>query len=156
MSNSQKNGPVVSTSKFSLVKAIVTLFKLGEEGKIESFFERQRKALNRDIASSKTALSVLKQKHENQLEDYADKMEDAHENVINAYMNVEAEKVANNPSAIAYGEIYWERVTVAEANIVSLEESVKEIKEAYELKVKSIEKEIAERTRRLEKISAEA
>lgn len=156
MSKDQAGTPCVSISRFKLVKSIVTFFKLGEEGKIEKFFEKERKTLSRFIATLKTNNSVLKQSHENSLEDYKERMEDAHTAVEDAYMNVDADRVSNNHDAANFSNQYWDRIMVAEANILTLEESVKDAKEVYEALVAKNDKQIVEANRRLTRISAEA
>jgi len=156
MSKKEEGTPCVSISKFSIVKAIVTFFKLGEEGKIEAFFERERKHLTRDIKSLETASSVLTQQHENNLEDLKDKLEDAVQAVEDAYMNVDADKVASKLGAQQFSNHYWDAITIAEANVKTLEEDVELVIEAYTEKIKNNDKQIKERARRLAKISAEA
>ena len=156
MSKDQEKAPCVSVSKFSIVKKIVTFFKLGEEGKIEAFFERERKQLTRGVNKLKTAADVLQQQHENTIEDLTEKMEDAVLAVENAYINVDANRVANNSDAASFSSIYWDNIMIAEGNVVTIQEELDSVNEAYAVKVKNNTKQMEEHARRLAKISAQA
>jgi vacuolar-type H+-ATPase catalytic subunit A/Vma1 len=144
-----------STSKYSLVRAIVTLFKLGEEGKIENFFARERKALERQVSKLEKALDVTEFNHKNALEDLADKIVDATAAIENAYTQVDAERVSSNSDCDSFASSYWRNIELAEANLKTLEEEQESVVEKYNATVKASKLQIAERKRRLSKISAE-
>ncbi len=144
-----------STSKYSLVRAIVTLFKLGEEGKIENFFARERKALERQVSKLEKALDVTEFNHKNALEDLADKIVDATAAIENAYTQVDAERVSSNSDCDSFASSYWRNIELAEANLKTLEEEQESVVEKYNATVKASKLQIAERKRRLSRISAE-
>lgn len=144
-----------STSKYSLVRAIVTLFKLGEEGKIENFFARERKALERQVSKLEKALDVTEFNHKNALEDLADKIVDATAAIENAYTQVDAERVSSNSDCDSFASSYWRNIELAEANLKTLEEEQDSIIAKYDETVKASKLQIAERKRRLSRISAE-
>lgn len=156
MSNNKNNdAPVVeSKSEYALVRAIVNFFKLGEEGKIESFFEKQRKVMKREIAKVETALSVRKLAHDNLVEDLNERLEDAVEAVATAYSAVDPEKVASNALQATFGPEYWRTIELAEANVKTLTEDIESKTESYDEEVKKLNEQIAERKRRMVKISA--
>lgn len=154
MAKNQNNDAVVeSKSEFALVRRIVNFFKLGEEGKIESFFEKQRKVMKREIAKVQTALSVMKLAHENNIEDLTERLEDAQEAVTTAYVNVDPDRVASNALQAEFGPVYWKNVELAEANVKTLEEQIEAATESHNDEVKKLNEQIAERKRRMVKIS---
>lgn len=154
MSKDKNNdAPVQSKSEFALVRRIVNFFKLGEEGKIESFFEKQRKVMKREIAKVETALSVMKLANDNNLEDLNERLEDAQEAVVTAYLNVDPERVASNALQAEFGSVYWKNVELAEANVKTLEEQIVAATEKHNDEVKKLNEQIAERKRRMVKIS---
>ena len=155
MSKNNNDAPVVeSKSEYALVRAIVNFFKLGEEGKIESFFEKQRKVMKREIARVETALSVRKLAHDNAIEDLEERLEDAGEAVNTAYSGVDPEKVASNALQAEFGPQYWRAIELAEANVKTLTEDIEKLTEKYDEDVKELKAQIAERKRRMSKISA--
>jgi anti-sigma28 factor (negative regulator of flagellin synthesis) len=152
---SKEQTPVVSTSKFSLVRKIVTLFKLGEEGKIESFFARQRKTMEREIDKLNKALEIKNFNFKNSKEDLSDAIEDAKQKIEDAYLQVDAEQVANNADADRFADTYWERIERAEAALSRLEKEATREEEEHDEDVKESKAQISERKRRLTRISAE-
>jgi anti-sigma28 factor (negative regulator of flagellin synthesis) len=144
-----------SNSQYSIVRAIVTLFKLGEEGKVENFFARQRRAMSREVATLQKEMDLNKFNHEQALEDVDDKIADAKEAIENAYLQVDASKITNNADADRFADGYWDRVLAAEAHLKTLEEEKETLVEEYEEQLDENKQEIAERKRRVSKISAE-
>jgi ABC-type transporter Mla subunit MlaD len=149
----QKQTP--SASKYSLVRTIVTLFKLGEEGKIENFFARERKNLEREVSKLEKTLDVTEFNHKNAMEDLADKIVDATAAIDSAYTQVNADRVVSNSDCDAFATSYWRNIEIAEANLKTLEEDKEELETKYAETVKAAKLQIAERKRRLGRISAE-
>lgn len=144
---------VVSKSEFSLVRAIVNLFKLGEEGKVETFFSKIRKTLTREVATLEKALEVINFNYTNDIEDAKEAILDAQAAVNDAYMQVDVKQLATSSDSENFAHTYWRQVELAEANLKTLEEKVESDKEAHEALVKKQKEQIAERKRRLVKIS---
>lgn len=151
---SKDNKEVTPNSQFSLVRAIVTFFKLGEEGKIEDFFLKQRRILKRDISKLAKANEVMQFTHDNAMEDIDEKIEDAELAVANAFMQVDVERLGSNSDAEAFGRNYWSSIEIAEGNLKTLTESKEKAQEQHKEALKKSKEQIDERNRRLAKISA--
>lgn len=152
---SKENTQPTSTSKYSLVRAIVTLFKLGDEGKVENFFVRQRRTLERDIEKLQKEMDLDKFNHKQELEDLDDQLVDGEAAVSDAYLQIDASQLVNNVSSDNFADEYWRTILRREANLKSIKEAKEKLEEAYEEKLENNKKEIAERKRRLSRISAE-
>lgn len=148
------NDAIVCKSEFSLVRRIVTFFKLGEEGKIENFFEKQRKNLKREIAKLTKAVEVIVFTYDNDVEDLNDRIADAEAAIDNAYMQVDADVVASNAGADSFALDYWRNIELKEANLATLKELAIEMKETHTNVLKVKNDQIAERKRRMTMISA--
>ena len=150
----ENNKPVESKSDYSLVRRIVNFFKLGEEGKVENFFAKQRKTMNREVQTLEKRIDTMEFSHKQKLEDYDDRIEDAEANVENAYLAVDVDSLGTNESLTEFAEVYWNKVTLAEANLDTLREDRELCIEKHNEAVKAEREQMAERKRRLSKISA--
>lgn len=156
MSNNKEEAAATSCSKFSIVRAIVNLFKLGEEGKVEGFFEMLRRNYKRDIEKLDKKLEILEFNHKNSMEDLSDRIADAQLEVDNAFLNVDVDQLGTNAERENYAAKYWSKIELAEANLATLKEEQEAKVEAHEKEVKKQKEQIAERKRRLSKISEPA
>ena len=153
MAKNNETPVVESKSQYALVRGIVNFFRLGDEGKIESFFEKQRKVMKREIAKLETAASVRKLAHDNSVEDLEERLEDAKEAAVTAYSAVNPAKVATNAMQADFGPDYWAKIELCEATVKTLEEQIADFKDSYKNELKAINDQIAERKRRMVKIS---
>jgi hypothetical protein len=141
-------------SSYSIVRAVVSFFNLGEEGKVENFFTKQRKVLEREVASIQKRIDNYKFVHSQTMEDFTDRIEDAEAEVENAYLAIDVERLGSNEQSSAFAEDYWRKITVAEGNLDSLEEARDLAVEAHKETLKRESEQMGERKRRLVRISS--
>lgn len=142
------------SSKYSLVRAIATLLKLGDEGKLESFFGKQRKNMTRDISKLDQQEKNLVFNYEAAVEELDEQIEDAQTAVDNAYMNVDVTAIGTNAEQDSYSNEYWSGIELAESRLDLLETKKEDLEEAHEKALEEIREQIAERKRRMARISA--
>ena len=131
MSNSNKNSVTqnVSTSKFALVRAIARLLNLGDEGKLESFFERVNKTLKKENTLNTKSLENLKFNHEQKMDELKDKLEDANEALSSAYTNVNVALIQTNGQQEQYVDTYLSNIDQYIEVVQSIEKDTKKIQD---------------------------
>lgn len=141
------------STKKSIVDRIVALLQLTDSGKIQHFFDKQIKSLNRDIVALERNITTLTFHHEADLDAAKEKLEDAKVELESAYLNVTIENVDTNAKQDSYSNAYWNGVELAEEKVQTLETRIISKTDAFKDQVKEIEIQIAERKRRVDKIS---
>lgn len=142
-------------SKFSLVRAISAFLKLGEDGKLDSFFTRVVKTLGKEVAAHKKNLENLKFNHDQKIDELNDSLEDANTALSEAYMKVDMEQLGSNASQQSFQDVYLENIDTHELAVKKIEKEIEREKEDYSNKVKSIQEQIESLNKRIAKISAE-
>lgn len=140
-------------TKLKIVAKVLALLNITEEGKIENFFMKQRKSLEKDIKNLNKNLDTLKDQHQDAIEDLNEKLEDARVRVTEAYTSVKVEDIDTNEKANQFADLYWNRIEIAENEVKRLEKQIEDSEKAQQELIESIQKEITERQRRLDMIS---
>jgi hypothetical protein len=142
-----------TTAATGIVAKIVNFLKLGEEGKIGSFFERLRKNLKRQIEAQRKNLENAAFNNTSTIDSLTDRLEDANQALEEAYMNVRSENVATNADQEAYEAEYWYKVEKAESAVSRIKKEIESTTQAYEKTCKEINAQIEELEFRLAKIA---
>lgn len=139
--------------KLNIVAKVLALLNITEEGRIENFFMKQRKSLEKDIKNLNKNLDTTRDQLQDELEELNDKLEDANQRVEEAYTSVKIEDIDTNEKASHFADVYWDRIERAEKEVSRIEKQIEALTKSKNEDIESIEKEIAERQRRLEMIS---
>lgn len=140
-------------TKLNIVQKVLALLNITEEGKIENFFMKQRKSLEKDIKNLNKNLDTIKDQYQDSIEELHEKIEDARTRVSEAYTSIKIEDIDTNEKANSFADMYWDRISIAEAAVEKLEKQGADLTERHSETVENIKKEIAERERRLDMIS---
>lgn len=140
-------------TKLNIVQKVLALLNITEEGKIENFFMKQRKSLEKDIKNLNKNLDTLEDQYKDAIDELNDKIEDARVRVNEAYTSIKVEDIDSNEKANHFADVYWSRVVISESEIKKLEEQKDKTEKSHENFLEDIKKEIAERERRLDMIS---
>lgn len=151
----KKSAETTSGSKFSIVRAISAFLKLGEDGKLDSFFTRVVKSLTKEITAHKQNLKNLEFNHSQKIDELDDKLEDAQTALDEAYMKVDMEKIGTNESQSRFQEVYLENIDNHEVAVKLAEGAIEAENKSYESSKKSIEEQIESLNKRIRKVSAE-
>ncbi len=143
----------MEATKFSIVEKIVNFLKLGEEGKLGSFFERVVKNLNKNIALHEKNIENLKFNSKNALDALADQLADAKEELTNVYLNVQPDDVATNAKQEDFLDEYLNRIEAAELAVSRIEEKITAEKDRPADSVKEAQVQITELKARIENIT---
>jgi hypothetical protein len=119
----------MAQSKFSIVRKIAELLKMGDQGKLDSFVSRVVKTLKREIAGLEKNLEVKKLSYNQEIEDLQDKLADAQEALENSYLQIDVDKIKTNEEQTAYVDVYLN-------NIDSKVQAVSQIEKLIEAKEK--------------------
>lgn len=140
-------------TKLNIVQKVLALLNITEEGKIENFFMKQRKSLEKDIKNLNKNLDTLEDQHKDAIDELNEKIEDARVRVNEAYTSIKVENIDTNEKANEFADLYWNRIEIAESEVERLEKLKEESKKSNTELIENIQKEIKERQRRLDMIS---
>jgi len=138
---------------FAIVKAIMKVLKLDDAGKISKFFSVQVKEAKRAITQLEANIKALIIQYDIDVDNINNQIEDAEQNVEQAYQNVKPEDVVNNQAIEEYSNKYWNAVKKAENKLKELKEESEYLKERHEEAVDEINEQIAKYQERIDKIT---
>ena len=144
-----------STTKFSIVRAIMAMLNLGEEGKLSSFFSKVEKKLKREINILSRNLETVKAKYEQKIEDLTDQLQDANETLNQAYYHVDVDTIQTNESQSNYVDVYLDNIDEKLMVVKSIQTQIEREKETFEKFQKETEEQIISLQKRIEIITAE-
>lgn len=133
------------------VARVMTILNLGEQGQLGSFESQVEKFLEKEISANKQNKAMLETTFKNQLEDLTDAKNDAQDDLENAWLSVDLEAIQTRADQKAYVNVYLSSIESAEAKVESIDTQITDLKNAYEDQIKSIDAQIAEATKKLEK-----
>lgn len=140
-------------ANLTITEKVLAFLKISDEGRINAFFLKQQAQLNKDIKNLNKNLDTLKDQYEEKMEELQEKLDDAKVRVEEAYQCVTPDDVATNEKASQFAEEYWDVIEEAEEVVSSLEADLEDTTRTYTETKESIEKQIAERQRRLAKLA---
>lgn len=141
------------TTATGIVAKIMAFLKLGEEGKIISFFERLRKNLKREIEVNKRNKENLVFNNQAKVDKLNDDLEDAKTTLEQTYLNVPVENVSTNADQEAFESTYWSRVERAEEVVARIKKQLEDNEISFKKQTENIDKQIAELEYRLSQIA---
>ena len=131
-----------STPK-SMYEKVAAFLKLGDDGKLQSFYSRLQRTIEQDIKKQRTSRNILESNFAETTEQIGYDLADAKEAVDSAWMNVTAEQVATNELQAQFMHTYLEGISRAEARVTAIENELKFATEAHEQALKTIDDKIA-------------
>lgn len=108
----------------TLGEIIKSKLKLGDDGKVMSFFDRQASKLERSIAANERLIENAKFNFEQRKAELKDQIEDAKAAVQAAFENISVEDISTNAKQDAFADTYWRGVESAEDHLADLEETL--------------------------------
>lgn len=128
----------------SLFERIKEFLKMGDDGRVLSFFQGELRKIERGIKTRKKDIEVQRQNLETEIEDLEAKLEDALLAMDNAYMNVQPDKLGSNAEREEFSKQYWAAINKAEADVKNIREQIKAARERVEDSIKTREVEISD------------
>jgi len=138
--------------KSGIVASIMSALKLGEEGKIGSFFNKLENEFEREIKSINHNIKGEELEHDHAVESLKAKIEDAKKAIEDAWMNITAEQVATNALQDDFKSSYLYKVAQAESHLDHLEGQLKRVDSVHETLIKDLNEQIERYEARLKKI----
>lgn len=142
-----------AASSFSIVREIVTLLKIGDAGKLESFIRRTVRQLENEKKTLAKNLEILKFNFENEDEKRQDKLEDAKSALEESYLAIDVDLIKTNEAQDSFMNIYLSNIDSAALKVKALEEKAEAAKSAYEKESKAISDQIESLSTRINRIS---
>lgn len=130
----------------------MSALKLGEEGKIGSFFNKLESEFEREIKSINHNIKGEELEHDHAVESLLAKIEDAKKAIEDAWMNITAEQVATNSLQDSFKTRYLSDIVSKEESLSCLESQLVETNKDYDETLKDLSEQISKYTIRLDKI----
>lgn len=153
---SAKDTPVKSTSKLAIVRAIMALFNIGDEGKVESFFGKAQKSLKDDIKAEEQEIKVLEFEFESKSDKLKDELEDAKQAYDESFLTVNLTEIETKSQQSDYVPIYFANIRKKKAYVALVEQKIKDLTESFDATKEASAKKIANFKEELAAISTEA
>ena len=141
---------MTQVTELAIVKRIMAKLQLGDAGKMGSFFGKQLKNAEKAIRDLERNKITLKNQYNDDVQDVKDQIEDAAEALVDAYDNVTPDDVRNNAAMLSFEKSYWQSVNMAKAKVENLNEKLKCMKEYNKDEVKEIDEEITLQKERID------
>ena len=139
-------------ANLTITERVLAFLNITDEGRINNFFLKQQSQLNKDIKNLNKNLDILNDQFDERVEELDEKLDDARIRVEEAYQAVTPEDVATNEKAAGFADKYWDAIERAEEIVADLERSLDVASEKHTASIESVQKQIAERQRRLSKL----
>jgi predicted nucleic acid-binding Zn-ribbon protein len=137
----------------TLVEKIKAKLKLGEDGKLMSFFERLNRNLERKLQALIQKKNNLVFNFENRLQELNDAVEDARQNVTDVYESADVTRMATNASQDEYMTEYLSAIDRAESALESAENAVTRAQESHNSEVEALNKQISALQARIARVT---
>jgi len=152
MGNSNQTGAEAPKKQLSIVTRIAALLKLDDAGRLEKFFTREIKKLERGIAAIEANKKTAKMNYDLDLIKVSEEIEDLQQAVEDAYEGVSVDAIKTNADSDAFAEKYWEAIEIAERHLETAEKHSKKLTEEYNDKVEALDEDIRVRKERINKL----
>jgi predicted nucleic acid-binding Zn-ribbon protein len=140
MSTENKNAE--KTLVMTLVSKIAAALKLGDEGKLQSFFTRMIRENNRQITNIGQNIEAEKISYNHLKTSLEDKLEDAKQALEDAYMHVDISRIGTNADQDAYRKVYLDNIERAEMTIDKIEADLEDLEKSFEESIAIKQKQI--------------
>lgn len=127
---------------YKIAKRIQATFNAGSEGKLNNFFSKLEKELNRDIKALEQNKKNLEFNHQVAVDELTDRIEDLKEVEASSYLNIREEDIINNAAQTSFMEVYCSRIKEASDNILKAEELLETEKGNYTSEIEKIDVKI--------------
>lgn len=147
-----QEGAAASGSEFSLVRRILALLKIGDAGKLDSFFRKQVRNLERDVEALEHEKKSIAFEYERQQSTLKEQLEDAKNALSDAFIAVQPEDVADNAKQEVFAERYWRNIDYREADVERIIQRQEDLEKGYKENVEELDEQIAIRKERIASI----
>lgn len=141
-----------NTKTSGIVAKIMTILNLGEEGKVGSFFNGLEKHYSSNISRLEHNSKSLEFKYQSDVDNLLDRLADAKEDLENAWLHVDLEKIQTREDQKNYINEYNSNISRATAVVENLENDLEKLEKSHKEAIADIENQIAEYQSRLSRI----
>ncbi len=133
MSNSNTGNaePKSATKQFSIVTRIAALLGLDDAGKIQKYFTREVKKLERGITSIEANQKSAKLTYDIAAIELTENIEDAQQAVEDAYEAVDVDSIKSNADCDHFASGYWNAIEAAEDVLFNAEKELERLTETF-------------------------
>ena len=136
-----------------LATKVCEILKIGDDGKINSFFTRQTSALNRNLVKAKRNVETIEIQHNDSIIDFEEKIKDAEDAIENALVDIDPKSLGNNADSDRFADKYWSKIDLLESKLEEIKEDYKESNKSWENRIESAKKVVKHLEKRLAQIA---
>lgn len=140
-------------SQFEIVNKVAAMLNLGDFGKIENFVTKTANTLAREVETAERSKKNELHNLDTKLAALNEELEDAQLSVEEAYSNLDPANLKTNEAQRSFMETYLEALDKAEAVVLGIQENIKRAKEASEKVIENLDKQIAVRQTRINRLT---
>lgn len=136
--------------KLGIVKAIMAIFKSGDEAKLSSFFGKVEKSIKDQKKTVEANYAQSKLVADNELEELKDQLIDAKEQYQDTFTSIDMSQIQTKDSQRNYVDIYMNSLKMAEIKVERLEsdvkvkeEEIKDLRDTKNRKLKSLDDKLS-------------
>ena len=144
------------TSKYAIVRKALELMNLGDVGKSDSFISKVIKEIKSTISDLNFNKERLKFNYNREESKLRGELEDAEDNVIAAYSDIDPKKLTTNSSQADYVKDYLSKLTKAELEVKAITLDLAKLEEKYDETLSKLDEEISTLQGRLKIIEQES
>jgi len=141
-------------TKVTLIDRILSILNLDDHGKVASFFKGEVKKLQNAVRQLESNEKQEDLRNELALEALNEKIEDAQQDVDDAYLAVKVEYIQSNEDKKNFSTNYWNNISSKEYILKDLKRSLENKLEAIEDSKKDLKEQKAAYAARIKKITS--
>lgn len=139
--------------KLNIVDKVMAFLKVGEEGKINSFFINEVDRLENDIVMLEHEKASLELNNSRAIKELEKEKEDLTKELEEAYLTVVPEKVATNKLQREFSEEYWDNIEKCGLALENVGDRLKALSEKYEEDLDKLTTQITRRKGHIKKLA---
>jgi len=141
-------------TKVTLIDRILSILNLDDHGKVASFFKGEVKKLQNAVRQLESNEKQEDLRNELALEALNEKIEDAQQDVDDAYLAVKVEYIQSNEDKKNFSTNYWNNISSKEYILKDLKRSLENKLEAIEDSKKDLKEQKVAYAARIKKITS--
>jgi hypothetical protein len=128
----------------SIAERAAAKLNVSDNDNIGKFYTAVVAKLNNQIEDRKIFISIEETQWKREKAQQEQAIEDAQNEVEDAFITVDVEKLKTNASRSSFIDEYWNRVKAAQRNLASLESTLEDSQKAFDEKIEQAQLEIAQ------------
>lgn len=119
-----------------IVKDVMAILKASDEAKVEKFFRRQIKFLEKEVTVLEQNMASEAQENTFLMSEFDDRIEDQEEVLANAWLEIPESALVSNKAMDEFGDTYRNSIKKEEQQLKALQEEKERLNNQYQERLK--------------------